>query len=51
MRRFLTGYAVSCNRRHRRHGPLFQNRCKSIVCEPATWRFGIGSLENLGGCE
>jgi putative transposase len=26
MRRLLTGYAVSFNRRHRRHGHLFQNR-------------------------
>lgn len=33
MRRFLTGYAVSYNRRHRRYGHLFQNRFKSIVCE------------------
>jgi REP element-mobilizing transposase RayT len=33
MRRFLPGYAVSYNRRHRRHGHLFQNRYKSIVCE------------------
>ena len=33
MRRFLTGYAISFNRRHRRHGHLFQNRYKSIVCE------------------
>ena len=24
MRRVLTGYAVTFNRRHRRHGPLFQ---------------------------
>jgi hypothetical protein len=31
MRRLLTGYAVSFNRRHRRHGQLFQNRYKSIV--------------------
>ena len=30
MRRLLTGYAVSFNRRHRRHGQLFQNRYKSI---------------------
>jgi len=30
MRRLLTGYAVSYNRRHRRHGHLFQNRYKSI---------------------
>ena len=31
MRRLLTGYAVSYNRRHRRHGHLFQNRYKSIA--------------------
>lgn len=33
MRRMLTGYAVSYNRRHQRHGHLFQNRYKSIICE------------------
>ena len=33
MRRLLTGYAVSYNLRHRRHGHLFQNRYKSIVCD------------------
>jgi putative transposase len=33
MRRFLTGYAVTYNLRHRRHGHLFQNRYKSIVCD------------------
>ena len=33
MRRFLTGYAQAYNRRHQRHGHLFQNRYKSIVCE------------------
>ena len=33
MRRFLTGYAQHYNRRHHRHGHLFQNRYKSIVCE------------------
>ncbi len=33
MRRLLTGYAVKYNRRHGRHGHLFQNRYKSIVCE------------------
>ena len=32
MRRLLTGYAVSFNCRHRRHGQLFQNRYKSILC-------------------
>ena len=33
MRRLLTGYAVRFNRRHRRHGQLFQNRYKSIICQ------------------
>lgn len=33
MRRFLAGYAVTFNRRHRRHGQLFQNRYKSIPCQ------------------
>jgi putative transposase len=33
MRRLLTGYAVTFNLRHKRHGHLFQNRYKSILCE------------------
>jgi REP element-mobilizing transposase RayT len=33
MRRFLTGYAITYNLRHKRHGHLFQNRYKSIVCD------------------
>ncbi len=33
MRRLLTGYAVTFNRRHGRSGHLFQNRYKSMVCE------------------
>jgi putative transposase len=33
MRRLLTGYAVKFNRGHQRHGHLFQNRYKSIVCQ------------------
>jgi putative transposase len=33
MRRLLTGYAVTFNRRHDRHGHLFQNRYKSILCQ------------------
>ena len=33
MRRLLTGYAQQFNRRHKRHGHLFQNRYKSILCE------------------
>ena len=32
-RRLLTGYVVSFNRRHKRHGQLFQNRYKSIICQ------------------
>lgn len=33
MRRLLTAYAVTFNRRHRRAGHLFQNRFKSILVE------------------
>ncbi|MDD5204760.1 MAG: transposase [Desulfobacterales bacterium] len=33
MRRLLTGYALWYNRAHRRHGHLFQNRFKSILCQ------------------
>ena len=33
MLRVLTGYVVTFNRRHRRHGHLFQNRYKSILCQ------------------
>jgi putative transposase len=33
MRRLLTGYAQFFNRRYRRHGQLFQNRYKSILCQ------------------
>jgi putative transposase len=33
MRRLLTSYAMHFNRRYRRHGHLFQNRYKSILCE------------------
>ena len=33
MRKLLTGYAVNFNLRHRRHGHIFQNRYKSIVCQ------------------
>jgi REP element-mobilizing transposase RayT len=37
MRRLLTGYAVSHNRRHNRSGHLFQNRYKSILCQEDTY--------------
>jgi putative transposase len=33
MRRLLTGYVVTFNRRYNRHGQLFQNRYKSIICQ------------------
>lgn len=33
MHRLLTGYVVNFNKRRRRHGYLFQNRFKSIVCQ------------------
>ena len=32
MRRLFTGYAESFNRRYKRHGQLFQNRYKFIIC-------------------
>ena len=41
MRRFLTGYAQAYNRRHQRHGHLFQNRDKSIVCEEDRYFVGL----------
>jgi putative transposase len=37
MRRLLTGYAVTFNLRHRRHGHLFQNRYRSILCQEDTY--------------
>jgi len=37
IRRLLTGYAVTYNLRHRRHGHLFQNRYKSIVCDAESY--------------
>ena len=33
MSRLLTGYAVWFNNRYQRHGQLFQNRYKSIICQ------------------
>ena len=37
MQRLLTGYAAYYNRRHQRHGHLFQNRYKSILCQEDTY--------------
>lgn len=33
MRKLLTGYVVNFNLRYKRHGYLFQNRYKSVICE------------------
>ena len=33
MRKLLTGYAVTFNRKYKRRGHLFQNRYKSILCQ------------------
>lgn len=33
MRSLLTGHAVTFNRKYNRHGQLFQNRYKSIICQ------------------
>jgi len=41
MRRLMTGYAVTFNRRHRRAGHLFQNRYKSVVCEEDPYLFEL----------
>jgi hypothetical protein len=49
MRRFLTGYAVSFNLRHKRHDELFQNRYKSIICQenayPMLWSWKPSNLK------
>lgn len=37
MRRLMTGYAVCFNRRHHRHGHLFQNRYKSFLCDQESY--------------
>jgi len=37
MRRLLTAYTVYYNRRHGRHGPLFQGRFKSLVVEKSDY--------------
>lgn len=37
MSRLLTGYATRFNYRHHRHGYLFQNRYKSILCQAETY--------------
>ena len=51
MRRLLTGYAISFNHRHRRHGQLFQNRYKSILCQEEAYPelTGGGLIRSSGG--
>ena len=51
MRRLLTGYVVSFNRRHHRVGQLFQNRYKSIICQedPYFQELADGSGEAIPG--
>jgi hypothetical protein len=39
-RRLLSEYAQSFNRRLRRHGHLFQNRYKSILCQEDAYLLG-----------
>ncbi len=62
MRRLLTGYAVTFNLRHRRHGHLFQNRYKSILCQEDTYLLELvryihlnpvraGIVEDIGALE
>jgi REP element-mobilizing transposase RayT len=47
MRKLMTGYAVSFNRRHKRHGHLFQNRYKSIVCDEEPYFLKLVSYIHL----
>lgn len=37
MQKLLTGHATAFNLRHKRHGHLFQNRYKSILCQKETY--------------
>ncbi|GAB6905890.1 hypothetical protein JCM12296A_17250 [Desulfosarcina cetonica] len=48
MRRLLTGYAIAFNRRHRRHGQLFQNRYKSILCQEDAYLLELTRYIHLG---
>jgi REP element-mobilizing transposase RayT len=47
MRKFLTRYSIYYNRRHDRHGHLFQNRYKSIVCEEEPYILKLVSYIHL----
>ena len=47
MRKLLSGYATGYNLRHKRHGHLFQNRYKSIVCEEEPYFLRLVSYIHL----
>ena len=47
MRSLLTGYAGAFNRRHKRHGHLFQNRYKSVVVEDDPYRLELARYIHL----
>ena len=47
MRKLLSGYASYFNRRHKRHGHLFQSRYKSIVCEADSYFLKLVSYIHL----
>jgi hypothetical protein len=53
MRRLLTGYAVYFDHRHHRHGRLFQNRYKSILCEEDAYllELWVAGVEERGDRE
>ncbi len=48
MQRFLIGYAITYNRRHRRYGHLFQNRYKSVICQEDTYLLELASAAGFG---
>ncbi len=47
LRKVLSGYAISFNRRHQRHGYLFQNRYKSIRCQEEEYFLELVSYIHL----
>jgi len=44
-RRFLTGYAWQFDRKHKCYGKLFQNRCKSILCEEVPYLLKLSCVD------
>jgi len=47
MRSLLTGYAIYFNHRHHRHGYLYQNRYKSILCQEDAYLLKLVSYIHL----